>query len=412
MAVKAPIYLDHNATTPIDPRVLEAMMPYLTDVFGNAASRNHSFGWQAEEAVERAREQIADLIGAGPKEIVFTSGATESDNLAIKGAAQMYRDKGNHIITAKTEHKAVIDTCRKMEKDGFDVAWLDPDEYGVVSPEKVAAAITDKTILITIMAANNEIGVLNPVAEIGKVAKARGVLFHCDATQAVGKIPVNVEQMQVDLLSMSGHKIYGPKGIGALYVRGRGPRVRLVCQMDGGGHERGMRSGTLNVPGAVGMGKACDICRAEMGREAARVRALRDRLYDGIASRIEHVTLNGHRTQRLGNTLNLSFEYVEGEALMMKMKDIAVSSGSACTSASLEPSHVLHAMGLREDLAHNSIRFSLGRSTTEEEIDYTIDRVARAVEELREISPLYEVAMAKAGSKQGAGQAPSAREGT
>ncbi len=411
MAVKTPIYLDHNATTPVAPRVLEAMMPYLTDAFGNAASRNHSFGWQAEEAVERAREQIANLIGAEPKEIVFTSGATESDNLAIKGAAQMYRDKGNHIITSKTEHKAVIDTCKKMEKDGFDVTWLAPDEYGVVSAEKVAAAITDKTILITIMAANNETGTINPVAEIGKVAKDRGVLFHCDATQAVGKVPVNVEQMHVDLLSMSSHKIYGPKGVGALYVRGRGPRVRLVCQMDGGGHERGMRSGTLNVPGVVGLGKACEICQAEMVAEAGREEALRDRLYDGIASRIEHVTLNGHPTQRLGNTLNMSFEYVEGESLMMKIRDIAVSSGSACTSASLQPSHVLDAMGLREDLAHNSIRFSLGRSTTEEEIDYTIDRVARAVDQLRELSPLWEVAMAKAAGKQGAGQTQSAREG-
>lgn len=411
MAVKTPIYLDHNATTPVDPRVLEAMMPYLTDVFGNAASRNHSFGWKAAEAVERAREQIADLVGAGPKEIIFTSGATESDNLAIKGVAQMYHDKGNHIITAKTEHKAVLDTCKKMEKDGFDVTWLDPDEYGVISPEKVAASITDRTILITIMAANNEIGVLNPVAEIGKVAKDRGVLFHCDAAQAVGRVPVNVEQMQVDLLSMSAHKIYGPKGVGALYVRGRGPRVRVVCQMDGGGHERGMRSGTLNVPGAVGMGKACEICRAEMGEEAARVRVLRDRLHDGITARIDHVRLNGHRTQRLGNTLNMSFEYIEGEALMMKLRNIAVSSGSACTSASLEPSHVLDAMGLADELSHNSIRFSLGRSTTEEEIDYTIDRVAKAVEELRELSPLYEMAMAKAASKPDARQTPSVTEG-
>ncbi len=411
MAVTTPIYLDHNATTPVDPRVLEAMMPYLTDVFGNAASRNHSFGWKAAEAVERAREQIANLIGAAPKEIIFTSGATESDNLAIKGVAQMYRDKGNHIITAKTEHKAVIDTCKKLEKDGFDVTWLDPDEYGVISPEKVAAAITDKTILITIMAANNEMGVLNPVADIGKLAKERGVLFHCDATQAVGKVPVNVEQMQVDLLSMSAHKIYGPKGVGALYVRGRGPRVRLVSQMDGGGHERGMRSGTLNVPGAVGMGKACEICQVEMPEEAARERALRDRLYDGITARIEHVTLNGHLTQRLGNTLNMSFEYVEGEALMMKLRNIAVSSGSACTSASLEPSHVLHAMGLADELSHNSIRFSLGRSTTEEEIDYTIDRLAKAVEELRELSPLYEMAMAKAASKQDSRQTPSVTEG-
>ena len=411
MAVKTPIYLDHNATTPVDPRVLEAMMPYLTDVFGNAASRNHSFGWQAEEAVERAREQVANLIGATPKEIIFTSGATESDNLAIKGVAQMYRDKGNHIITAKTEHKAVIDTCRRMEKEGFDVTWLDPDEYGVVSAEKVAAAITDKTILITIMAANNETGTINPVAEIGKIAKARGVLFHCDATQAVGRVPVNVEGMQVDLMSMSGHKMYGPKGVGALYVRGRGPRVRLVCQIDGGGHERGMRSGTVNVPGAVGLGKACEICQAEMADESSREEALRDRLHEGITSRIEHVRFNGHPTQRLPNTLNMSFEYVEGESLMMKMRDIAVSSGSACTSASLEPSHVLHAMGLREDLAHNSIRFSLGRSTTEDQIDYTIDRLARAVEELRELSPLYEVAMAKAAGKQGAGQTQAAPEG-
>jgi len=392
MAVKLPIYLDHNATTPIDPRVLEAMMPYLTAHFGNAASRSHAFGWKAEEAVEKAREQVAALIGASAKEIVFTSGATESDNLAIKGVAEMYRQDGNHIITCGTEHKAVVDTCKCLAERGCEVTWLAPDATGRVSAEQVRAAITERTVLITLMAANNEIGTLHPVAEIGQAAKAAGVLFHSDATQAVGKVPIDVEAMGIDLLSLSGHKIYGPKGVGALYVRRRGPRVRLACQMHGGGHERGMRSGTLNVPGIVGLGAACEIRRAELAAEADRLRALRDRLQEGITSRLDHVRLNGHPAERLPNTLNLSFGYVEGEALMMKMKDVAVSSGSACTSASLEPSSVLRAIGVPDDLAHGSIRFSLGRGTTAEEIDYAVEQVVRAVRELREMSPLYEMA--------------------
>jgi cysteine desulfurase len=392
MTLKLPIYLDHNATTPLDKRVLEAMMPYLTTDFGNAASRNHAFGWKAEAAVENAREQTAGLIGATAKDIVFTSGATESNNLAIKGVAEMYRDKGNHIITDLLEHKAVIDPCKRLEQAGFQVTWLKPDRFGVVSAEQVAEAITDKTILVSVMAANNEIGTLNPVAAIGALAKQRGVLFHCDATQAVGKVPIDVEAMGIDLLSLSAHKIYGPKGIGCLYVRRKGPRVRLTCQMDGGGHERGMRSGTLNVPGIVGLGAACVICRSEMAAEAMRLTGLRDRLHQTIAAGLDYVYLNGHPTQRLPNTVNLSFAYVEGEALMMKMKDVAVSSGSACTSASLEPSYVLRAIGVSDDLAHSSIRFGVGRFTTEQEVDYAAAAVVRGVKELRELSPLYEQA--------------------
>jgi cysteine desulfurase len=392
MALKLPIYLDNNATTPVDPRVLEAMMPYLKGEFGNAASRNHPFGWKAEAAVERAREQVATLIGATAKDIIFTSGATESDNLAIKGVAEMYRDKGNHIITCLTEHKAVLDTCKYLEKHGCEVTWLKPDEYGVVTPEQVAEGITDKTILITLMLANNEIGTLHPIAEIGKVAKSRGILFHSDATQAIGKISVDVEEMGVDLLSLSGHKFYGPKGVGALYVRRRSPRVRLTSQMHGGGHERGMRSGTLNVPGIVGIGAAAEICKREMPQEPERIRALRDRLHNAVTSRLDHVKFNGHPTERLPNTLNLSFAYVEGESLMMKIKDVAVSSGSACTSASLEPSFVLKALGVPDDLAHSSIRFSLGRFNTQEEIDYAAEKVVNSVKELRELSPLYEMA--------------------
>ena len=392
MAVRLPIYLDNNATTPVDPRVLEAMIPYLTSEFGNAASRNHVFGWKAEEAVERARERIAALIGAEAKDIVFTSGATESDNLAIKGVAAMYKDKGNHIITCLTEHKAVLDPCKRLEEAGYAVTWLRPDEFGRVSAEQVDEALTDKTILVTLMAANNETGTLHPIDRIGRLCKQRGVLLHTDATQAVGKVPISVDSMGIDLLSCSAHKIYGPKGVGALYVRRRGPRVRLVCQMDGGGHERGMRSGTLNVPGIVGMGAAAEICRTEMTAEGARLTALRDRLHQGIVAGLDHLKLNGHPTERLPNTLNLSFAYVEGEALMMKMKDIAVSSGSACTSASLEPSHVLRAMGVGDDLAHSSIRFSLGRFNTEEEMDFAAGQVVKAVKELRQLSPLYEMA--------------------
>lgn len=392
MALELPVYLDYNATTPVDPRVLEAMMPYLTRHFGNAASRNHSFGWKAEAAVETAREQVAALIGAEAKDIVFTSGATESNNLAIKGVAEMYAEKGNQIVTCVIEHKAVIDPCKHLETKGCQVTWLRPDRFGQVSAQQVAGAITDKTILVSVMAANNEIGTINPIGQIGQVARQRGVFVHCDATQAVGKIPIDVEAMGIDLLSASAHKIYGPKGVGCLYVRRRGPRVRLACQMDGGGHERGMRSGTLNVPGIVGFGAAAEICGREMAEEAKQVTALRDRLHQGILARLDHVTLNGHPTERLAGTVNLSFAYVEGEAMMMKMKDVAVSSGSACTSASLEPSFVLRGIGVGDELAHSSIRFSLGRFTTAEQIDYVIEQVARGVTELRKLSPLYEAA--------------------
>ncbi len=392
MVLKRPIYMDHNATTPVDPRVLEAMLPYFRETFGNAASRNHSFGWAAEAAVETAREQVAKLIATDAKAILFTSGATESDNLAIKGVAEMYAEKGNHIITCLAEHKAVIDSCKRLESQGYDVTWLKPDAYGRISAEQIEAALTDKTILISIMAANNEVGTINPLAEIGRLAKSRGVLFHSDGTQAVGKIPLDVEEMGLDLLSLSAHKFYGPKGVGALYVRRRKPRVRLRCQMDGGGHERGMRSGTLNVPGIVGLGAAAEIAAKEMPQEALRLRTLRDHLEEGLRQRLDHIQRNGHPTERLPNTVNLSFAYVEGESLMMKMKDIAVSSASACTSASLEPSHVLRSMGLPDDLAHSSIRFSLGRFTTDEEIDYAIEQVVQAVSELRKLSPLYELA--------------------
>jgi cysteine desulfurase len=392
MAETRYVYLDNNATTPIDPRVVDAMMPYLTHHFGNAASRNHPFGWKAEEAVEAAREQIAGLINAAGKDIVFTSGATESDNLAIKGVAEMYAEKGRHIITCKTEHKAVLDACKYLETKGYEITWLDPDETGRVSAGQVEEAIRDDTILITIMAANNEIGTLHPIAEIGEVAKRREVLFHTDATQAAGKVPIDVDAMGVDLLSLSGHKMYGPKGVGALYVRRRGPRVRLACQMHGGGHERGMRSGTLNVHGIVGMGAAAEIATQEMPKDSARLKDLRDRLEKLITERVDHVRLNGHPAERLPNTLNLSFAYVEGEALMLRMKDVAVSSGSACTSASLEPSFVLRAIGVPEELAHSSIRFSLGRFNKAEDVDHAAERVARAVEDLRELSPLYEMA--------------------
>jgi cysteine desulfurase len=399
MAVKTPIYMDHNATTPLDKRVLEAMMPYLTDTFGNAASRSHSFGWKAEEAVENARGQVAAAIGADPKEIVWTSGATESDNLAIKGVAEMYAEKGHHIITAATEHKAVLDTCQYLQTRGGHVTVLPVDKYGLVTAEQVDAAITEKTILVTIMAANNEVGTIHPVAEIARVCKDRGVLFHSDATQAFGKMPLAVEAMGIDVMSLSGHKIYGPKGVGALYVRRKNPRVRLAAQMHGGGHERGMRSGTLNVPGIVGLGAAAEIAVRDMAEDTRRILGLRDRLHEGIAARVDHIRLNGHPTQRLCNTLNLSFAYVEGESLMMKFKDLAVSSGSACTSASLEPSYVLRALGVSDDLAHSSIRFSLGRFNTAEEIDLAIEQIAAAVAELRQLSPLYELAQEEVGVK-------------
>ncbi len=391
MALKFPIYLDNNATTPLDPRVLEAMMPYLTTEFGNAASRSHAYGWKAEEAVEYAREQVAQLIGASDKEIVWTSGATESINLALKGVAEFYKDKGNHIITCRTEHKATLDTCKRLERQGCSITWLDVDKFGRVSAQQVREAITDKTILVSIMLANNEIGTVQPIAEIGAVCRDKGVLLHCDAVQGLGKIPFDVEAMKVDLVSMSGHKIYGPKGVGALYVR-RKPRVRIAPSIDGGGHERGMRSGTLNVPAIVGMGKACELARTEMELEAARTLKLRQRLQTYLFDHLDHLELNGHPVNRLPGNLNISFSYVEGEALMMAIKNAAVSSGSACTSASLEPSYVLRACGVTEDLAHTSIRFGIGRFNTDEEIEYVGQYVVGQVSKLREMSPLYEMA--------------------
>jgi len=390
--MKTPIYLDNHATTQMDPRVLEAMLPYFTQHFGNAASRNHSFGWEAEQAVEKARKQIADLIGANPKEIIFTSGATESNNLAIKGVAEMYAEKGNHIITAATEHKAVLDTCKKLEKQGCGVTYLALREDGLVDLDKLRAAITDKTILVTIMYANNEIGVVQPVAEIGKICKERGVLFHSDGVQAIGKIPVNVLTDNIDLLSMTAHKMYGPKGVGALYVRRKNPRVQITAQMDGGGHERGMRSGTMNVPAIAGFGKAAELCRLEMAEEAKRLSHLRDKLRAKLESELDETFINGTMEHRLPHNLNMSFAYVEGESLLMGINDIAVSSGSACTSATLEPSYVLKALGVGDDLAHTSIRFGLGRFTTEEEVDYAAERMIETVKKLRELSPLYEMA--------------------
>jgi cysteine desulfurase len=391
--MKLPIFLDNHSTTPMDPRVLETMLPYFVEKFGNAASRNHAFGWAAEEAVEQARKQIAKLIKADPKEIVFTSGATESDNLAIKGVLEMYKEKGNHLITSSTEHRAVLDTAKSLEAKGLaTVTYLPVDKFGMVNPEDVRKAITDKTILISVMMANNEIGTINPVQEIGKLAKEKGILFHCDATQGVGKIPVDVQAMGIDLMSFSAHKLYGPKGVGALYVRKKNPRVRIAAQMDGGGHERGMRSGTLPVPLIVGFGRACEICDQEMAAESTRLAAMRDRLQAGITAVLEESYLNGHPTNRLPGNLNISFAYVEGESLLMGMKDIALSSGSACTSATLEPSYVLRALGVGVELAHSSIRFGLGRFNTDEEIDYTIKKVIEIVTKLREMSPLYEMA--------------------
>jgi len=390
--VKLPIYMDNHATTPVDPRVLEEMLPYFTDRFGNAASRNHSFGWAGEEAVETARERIAKLIGATPKEIIFTSGATESDNLAIKGVAEMYREKGNHIITAVTEHKAVLDTCKRLEKYGYRVTYLPVQKDGLVDLDDLKRAIDDKTILVTIMAANNEIGVLQPIAEIGKLCHEKGVIFHTDATQAVGKVPVDVIKQNLDLVSISAHKMYGPKGVGALYVRRKNPRVQISPIIDGGGHERGMRSGTLNVPGIAGLGKACALCYEEMPQESCRMAGLRNRLRDRIMSNLDEVYINGSTEHRLPQNLNISFAYVEGESLLMGINDVAVSSGSACTSATLEPSYVLKALGTGDDLAHSSIRFGLGRFNTEAEVDYVADRVVETVTRLRELSPLYEMA--------------------
>ena len=388
---KLPVYMDNNSTTRTDPRVLEAMMPYFTEKFGNSASRNHAYGWETEEGVDLAREQVASIINASSKEIIFTSGATESNNLAIKGVAAMYKKKGNHIISAVTEHKAVIDTCMRLERDGCSVTFLPVDKYGIVSPQQVADAITDKTVIVSIMAANNEIGTVHPLKEIGAICKAKGVLFHTDATQTVGKIPMDVEDMGIDLLSMTAHKMYGPKGVGALYVRRKDPRVRLDAMLDGGGHERGLRSGTLNVTGIVGMGMAAEICRKELHSESERLLKLRNRLHEGINSKLEDAYLNGHPIHRLPGNLNISFAFVEGEGLMMGIKDVAVSSGSACTSASLEPSYVLKALGLGDELAHSSIRFGLGRFNTEEEVDFVINDVVRAVNHLRDMSPLYEM---------------------
>ncbi len=388
-----PIYMDYNATTPLDPRVLEAMMPYLTNRFGNAASRSHKFGWEAEEAVDKAREQVAKLIGASDKEIVWTSGSTESNNLAIKGTADMYKDKGMHIITAIHEHKAVLDPFKRLQKDGFSVTWLEPNKDGVIYASQVKAAMRPDTILVSIMWANNEIGTINEIEEIGKLCKERDVIFHTDATQAVGKIPVDVEKFGVDLLSASAHKMYGPKGVGFLYVRRRKPRVRLTPILDGGGHERGMRSGTLNVPGIVGMGAAAEIAGAEMQADAARLLKLRNKLETAILAALPYSYINGHVERRLPHTSNMSFAYVEGESMMMAIKEIAVSSGSACTSASLEPSYVLKGLGLGDELAHSSIRFSMGRFTTEEEVDFVIAKVISGVNRLRDMSPLYEMAL-------------------
>jgi cysteine desulfurase len=389
--VPLPIYMDNHATSPMDPRVLEAMLPFFTAKFGNAASRNHSFGWEAEQAVETAREQIAKLIGATAKEIIFTSGATESNNLAIKGIAEMYRERGNHIITQVTEHKAVLDTCKRLEKYGYRVTYLPVKADGLIDLEDLKRAIDDKTILVSIMAANNEIGVLQPIREIGKICHEKNVIFHTDAVQAVGKVPVNVIADNIDVLSLTAHKIYGPKGVGALYVRRRNPRVQIAAQIDGGGHERGMRSGTLNVPGIVGLGKACEIANAEMENEAAYLRGLRDRLNDRLQSELDYIHVNGSMEHRLPGNLNVSFVYVEGESLLMGINDVAVSSGSACTSATLEPSYVLKALGLGDDVAHSSIRFGLGRFNTKAEVDYVSDKVIDVVSKLRELSPLYEM---------------------
>jgi len=388
--MKLPVYLDNNATTPMDPRVLEAMLPYFTEKFGNAASRNHAFGWAAEEGVDYAREQVAQLIGASEKEIIFTSGATEGDNLGIKGVFEMYQDKGNHIITTVTEHKAVLDTCKHLEKQGAKVTYLPVKEDGLIDLKELEAAMTPQTILVCIMYGNNEIGVIQPVKEISAIAHKYGALFMTDGTQAVGKIPVNVDADGIDLMAFTAHKMYGPKGVGALYVRRKNPRVKVTAQMDGGGHERGMRSGTLNVAGIVGFGKAAELCRLEMDAEAKRLAAFRDKLQSSLLE-LEESYVNGNVEHRLPHVANISFKYVEGEGLMMAMKDLAVSSGSACTSASLEPSYVLKSLGLSDDLAHSSIRYGLGRFTTEEEVDYAIEVTKKAVNHLRDLSPLWEM---------------------
>jgi cysteine desulfurase len=404
MNISTPIYLDNNATTAVDPRVLDAMLPYFSERFGNAASKNHAFGWEAEAAVDGAREQIARLIGASsPREIIFTSGATESDNLAIKGIAHAYRDRGDHIVTCMTEHKAALDSCKALEKSGFEVCYLPVNGAGLIDLQQLRDRITNRTILISIMAANNEIGTLQPIQEIGRLAKEKNIIFHSDATQAVGKMPINVGDMCIDLLSLTAHKMYGPKGVGALYVRAAKPRVKITPLIDGGGHERGMRSGTLNVPGIVGLGKAAELARMEMGAEAEKLIALRERLKAGLLAQLDDIRINGDPVKRLPGNLNMSFAYVEGESLMMGLKEIAVSTGSACTSASLEPSYVLKAIGLEDSLAHASIRFGLGRFNTVEEIDYTIQRVSEEVRRLRDISPAY-----KAKAKMQKRQAESA----
>ncbi len=388
-----PIYLDYQATTPVDPRVLEAMLPYFTRSFGNAASRSHSFGWEAEGAVDKSRKQIASLIGASPKEIIFTSGSTEGINLAIKGAVEMHRSKGKHIVTSLVEHKAVLDTCKHLEKQGCEVTYLEPDSTGRVSVESVADALRDDTVLVAIIWANNEIGTINPIREIGELCHERGALFFVDGTQAAGKIPVDVAADNVDLLCLSGHKLYGPKGVGCLYVRRRNPRVRIVAQIDGGGHERGMRSGTINVPGVVGLGAACAVAEEDLEKDAAHATALRERFEEKVLAALDYTTINGNHEHRLPGCSNVSFCYVEGESLIMGVKDLAVSSGSACTSASLEPSHVLRACGVGDELAHSSIRFGFGRMTTKEEVDFAADQIISAVKRLRELSPLYEMVL-------------------
>lgn len=386
-----PIYLDYQATTPCDPRVVQAMLPYFTEKFGNPHSRNHSFGWDAEEGVENARRQVASIIGADEKEVIFTSGATESNNLALKGVAHFHKDKKNHIITTVTEHKCILDSARHLEMEGFEVTYLPVQQNGLIDLEQLKAAITDKTVIVSVMAVNNEIGVIQPLAEIGKICRARGVYFHTDAAQAVGKIPLDVNAMNIDLMSISGHKIYGPKGIGALYVR-RKPRVRLEASIHGGGQERGMRSGTLPTPLCVGLGEACAIAEKEMGAEAERLKHLSDRMYNKITEQLPEVFLNGDRAQRIPGNLNISFAYVEGEGLMMGIKDLAVSSGSACTSASLEPSYVLRALGVEEELAHTSLRLGIGRFTTEQDVDYAVEHIVQSVNRLRAMSPLWEMA--------------------
>lgn len=392
MPMKLPIYMDHHATTPVAPEVFEVMRPFFLETFGNAASRTHAFGWAAEAAVEAARAQIAGLIGCKPVEITFTSGATEADNLALKGVAHAYRERGTHLITSQIEHHAVLDSCKRLEKEGFQVTYLPVDRTGLVDPGDVAKALTPKTILVSVMLANNEVGTIQPLAEIGRICKDRGVLLHSDAVQAIGKIPVNVDALGMDLMSLTAHKLYGPKGVGALYVRMGKPRVKLVPQMDGGGHEKGRRSGTLNVPGIVGFGKACELAGQLMADESTRLTALRERLWAGITTRLDHVHLNGHPTRRLPGNLNASFAFVDGESLLMSLKEVAVSSGAACTSATMQPSHVLRAMGLNEDLANSSLRFGLGRGNTEEDVDYVCDRVVEQVTRLRAMHPAFEAA--------------------